>query len=243
MKHAMVVVAAVFMTVTMSCGTAERGVSVNFDDSVHAFTDAERKVIANIADSTFDEVRALLPALAKSVTLDVASGTQVIPETGELGAATAPGRIAWIVDAGRPGGVEAIAKMWLRATLFHEMHHVARGYVMNGGAPPRSFMDGVVSEGLATAFQRDAAGADVPWATYPDEVELWVDELRSLPLHAPYPDWMFQHPDGRRWIGYRAGTYIADRAIAASGRSAADLVGTPAAEILALAGVDVTKRL
>jgi hypothetical protein len=49
---------------------------------------------------------------------------------------------------------------------------------------------------------------------------------------------MFQHPDGRRWIGYRAGTYIADRAIAASSRSAAELVQTPTGEILSLAGIE-----
>jgi uncharacterized protein YjaZ len=47
---------------------------------------------------------------------------------------------------------------------------------------------------------------------------------------------MFQHPDGRRWIGYRAGTLIVDRAIAASGASSAALVRVPTADILALAG-------
>jgi hypothetical protein len=70
------------------------------------------------------------------------------------------------------------------------------------GARRTSFMDGVVSEGLATAFERDAGGRLPPW---------------------------FQHPDGRRRIGYRAGTYIADQAIAASGSSAADLVLAPTA--------------
>ncbi|MGH8532580.1 MAG: hypothetical protein ACREV1_07595 [Gammaproteobacteria bacterium] len=63
----------------------------------------------------------------------------------------------------------------------------------------------------------------------------------ALPLSAPYHDWMFQHPDDRRWIGYRAGTYIADQAIAASDRSAAELVLTPTDEILKIAGVDDSK--
>lgn len=47
---------------------------------------------------------------------------------------------------------------------------------------------------------------------------------------------MYRHPDGRQWIGYRAGTHIADRAIKASGLSAAQLVNVPTAEILKLAG-------
>ena len=55
--------------------------------------------------------------------------------------------------------------------------------------------------------------------------------------------WMFRHPDGRRWIGYRAGTYIADRAIAASGLSAAQLVLVPTDEILEMAGVDMRKSM
>ncbi len=53
---------------------------------------------------------------------------------------------------------------------------------------------------------------------------------------------MYQHPDGRRWIGYRAGTYIADRAISESGRSAAELVLIPNEEILKLAGITDTEQ-
>ncbi len=109
---------------------------------------------------------------------------------------------------------------------------------MTGGPPRMSFMDSVVSEGLATAFERDSGGRQPPWGEYPEQVRTWVHELLRLPLSAPYHHWMFHHPDGRRWIGYRAGTYIADEAIAASGRSAAELVLTPTDEILKMAGVD-----
>jgi hypothetical protein len=43
---------------------------------------------------------------------------------------------------------------------------------------------------------------------------------------------MFDHPDGRRWIGYRTGTYLVDRAMAGSGKSTIDLLGATAAEII-----------
>ncbi|HEU4991794.1 MAG TPA: DUF2268 domain-containing putative Zn-dependent protease [Luteimonas sp.] len=147
-----------------------------------------------------------------------------------------PRRIDWVVDPSLHGGIAAIARAQLRATLFHELHHLARGWVRFGGAPPRSFMDGVVSEGLATAFERDAGGRNPPWGDPPRDAAAWVAELIALHATAPYHHWMYRHPDGRQWIGYRAGTYIADRAIAASGRSAAQLVRTPATEVLALAG-------
>ena len=50
------------------------------------------------------------------------------------------------------------------------------------------------------------------------------------------PHWMYRHPDGRRWVGMRAGTYVADQATRRSGKSAAELVN--AADILRLAGLD-----
>jgi hypothetical protein len=40
-----------------------------------------------------------------------------------------------------------------------------------------------------------------------------------------------------RWPNYRAGTFIADQAIGASGRTAAQLITTPTQEVVALAGI------
>jgi hypothetical protein len=199
----------------------------------HHFSRAQCQVVRALCDATDVEVRPLLPELSPLVRLSVSAGRWVIPEYGCVGMALGSGHVRWRVDVTRPGGVEAIARAHLRATLFHELHHLARGYVMSG--PPCSLVHSVVSEGLATAFERDAAAHAAPWGEYPREVPHWVDELLALPDSASRQQWMFQHPDGRRWIGYRAGTFIADRAMAVSGRSAADLVTTPTAEILALA--------
>lgn len=209
-------------------------------DDRRLFSHEARAAVREVCDATEPEVRALLPALSETIELAVQTGTFVIPETGELGMAAAPGRVNWTVDPSRPGGVAATARAQLRFTLFHELHHLVRGWVING-QPRISFMDGVVSEGLATAFERDSGGRQPPWGEYPEDVRSWVAELLALPLSASYHHWMFQHPDGRRWIGYRAGTYIADQAIAASDRSAAELVLTPTDEILKIAGVDDSK--
>lgn len=91
--------------------------------------------------------------------------------------------------------------------------------------------------GLATAFERDAGGARPLWGEYQNNVREWVEELLTLPVDAPYQQWMFSHPDGRRWIGYRTGTFIADQATLKSGLSSAELVRTPTEEILKLSGV------
>jgi hypothetical protein len=208
-------------------------------DDQRFFPNEARSAIREVCEATEPEVRALLPNLTPAMELAALTGTaaHVIPETGEIGTALNPNRVRWTVDPLRPGGVAATARAQLRSTLFHEFHHCVRGWVFAGGAPPTSFMDGVVSEGLATAFERDAAGRRPPWGQYSQEAAGWVVELLRLPLTAPYDEWMFRHPDGRRWIGYRAGTYIADRAIAASGLSAAQLVLVPTDEILKMAGI------
>jgi hypothetical protein len=51
---------------------------------------------------------------------------KVTPETGESGSSGLPNLIFWRVDASQPEGVAAIARRELRATSFHELHHLVR---------------------------------------------------------------------------------------------------------------------
>lgn len=212
--------------------------TVEFAESAaESLTQDDRTLIISIAGSAHRDVLQLLPELGGPVTVTVSSGPDVIPETGEAGAALAPGHVLWVVDPLRSASIGETAGKRLRATLFHELHHLARGYLMTGSESPTTILDSVVSEGLATVFAREFAGDDAPWSSYPDDVVDWVRELLVLPPDASYRDWMFDHPDGRRWIGYRAGTFVADRATAASGLSSADLVSASTEDVLRLAGL------
>jgi uncharacterized protein YjaZ len=176
-------------------------------------------------------VRRFLPALSDHIVLRVEAGHKVINETGETGSVFAPNVVYWTVDPRRSGGVMKIVEAQLRPTLFHEFHHLVRGTTINAS----SLMDRVITEGMATVFERDLAGAPVPWGDYPADVSRWVDELLALSPDARVDDWMFRHPDGRRWIGFKAGTYLVDRAARISGRSAAELVSTPTEEVIRIA--------
>ncbi|MBZ5488161.1 hypothetical protein HW452_11565 [Halomonas aquamarina] len=205
------------------------------------FSDEARHAIESVCAATGSLVHAHLPMLAKDIELACETGRLVIPETGEMGLAISATRVGWTVDPDREESIASIAREQLRYTLFHELHHLARGWVIYRDEPRTTFMEGVVSEGLATVFERDVGGRSAPWGEYPNNVRDWVDELLALPVTAPYYPWMIQHEDGRRWIGYRAGTFIAEQAIRASNRSAADLVHVPTEEILAMAGIRLNK--
>jgi uncharacterized protein YjaZ len=208
-----------------------------FDSKEYEFSDEEKKTVIAITIAAEKEIRILLPQLPEIILLSVMTGQDVIPTTGEVGLCMAPGYVRWIVDPKLKESVNEIAKASLRSTLFHECHHLVRGFVMYGGKPIRSFMDVVINEGLATVFERDASGSNPEWGRYPADVENWVNELQQLPLSVPYEEWMIRHPDGRSYIGYKVGTYIVDRAIKNSGVSAADFVLTTTEEIFELSGL------
>jgi hypothetical protein len=215
----------------MACGDTMEGVRTQFVGS-YAFTPTERRTIARIAGAAAIEARRHLPALPHQITLQVQSGDDVIPELGATASVVPPDWIRWTVDPDDPRGVLVIAEQHLRGALFHEFHHLVRGAAM----PPATLMDHVVFEGLATAFERDFAGASPPWAQYPDDVGSWVDELRAQPPDANPNRWLYQHPDGRRWIGMTAGTYVVDRAMKKLNRNSAQLAVTPTQQILEAAG-------
>jgi hypothetical protein len=210
----------------------EREVTVDFyPGDGHELTRRERNAIQTIADATAVEVRHLLPALPKQLVLGVETGTKVIDETGETAVARSPNTVYWTVDASRTGGAAAIIEKQLRATLFHEFHHLVR----DGHIERTTLLDAAVAEGLATAFERDQTGVPVPWGEYPENVSEWVTELMAVPATEDPRRWMFRHPDGRRWIAYKVGTYLVDRAVSASGKTPAELVVTSTRELVDLA--------
>ena len=212
-----------------SCRDTTQGIRTEFVGS-YPFTAIERRVIARVAGDAAREVRQHLPALAAQITLRVQSGKDVIPELGATAFAGPPDWVLWTVDADRPEGVVKIAERHLRAALFHEFHHLVRGATL----PPHTLMDHVIFEGMATAFERDFAGASPPWGHYPDDVSAWVDELLMQPPGTGPADWIAkQREDGRRWIGMRAGTYLVDVAMKKLHRTSAELVSTSTEAILA----------
>lgn len=196
-----------------------------------------KSLATRIGHDTAIELQRLLPALPTEVTVSLSLGNHVIPGLGFGASALDRHTVAFVVEPADQDTTQQTLEKHLRHTLFHECHHLVRGWVKRGGLRQRHFIDGVICEGLASAFERDAAGYASPWCDYPEEAPGWVDELLALPVVANYRHWMFRHPDGRQWIGYKAGTYIADLAMERSGLDAAQLVSTSTEQILELAGL------
>jgi uncharacterized protein YjaZ len=126
----------------------------------------------------------------------------------------------------------------IKATVFHEMNHAAR---YNLGIFHTKFLDSCIMEGLATVFERDYGHTKPPYGEYPDSVADWAQEIIDKNDMFAWAEYSFDHPDGRRWIAYKVGTYIVDEAIKNSDKNVIDLTQMECADILKLAKIDAAK--
>lgn len=183
----------------------------------------------------FADVRKLLPQIPSDVTFVVQTAAyECIPETGDGGYTKNSRLIILSLDPGLPYGEEKVLAS-TRCTLFHELHHAAR---FEAGIFHPTFLDSCIMEGLATVFERDRAECQPLWGLYkPEEAEVWLQEIIAQGDNVPHYPYMYRHNDGRRWIGYKVGTYLIDKVLKASGKSIEELTILECGEIKRLAGV------
>lgn len=118
------------------------------------------------------------------------------------------------------------------ASMFHEFNHAAR---FKAGVKHDNHLDWWILEGLATVFEKKYAGAEPGWGAYdPKEARAWFDETQAMDEESIGSKFWYKHPDGRRWIGYRVGTWIVDEAIKNSDKDIIDLTVMPCKDILDL---------
>lgn len=219
---------------------AESGtLTLLFDDIDAAeFSDDEKRLINDVIRQAEREVRALLPALPDRIEVTVVTIDRNIDIVGGVtGRAYAPGKVLLEVSETYPGGVMAAAQAALEGSVYHEFHHLARGWTIEGNRYGPGIAIAAVNEGLASVFSENYTGIYFEAANaYPEEAEAWLQEIVSLPADADYGTWMFQHPDGRTAIGYRIGRYIVHRAAANSGLDVLELSDMSPGDILDLAG-------
>lgn len=186
-------------------------------------------------EDSLDAVQKLLPTLSGNLTVAVRPYFRgIVSEYGTGGRTHDAEFIEIWLDKTIPYGPERMLNS-LRQTIFHEANHAAR---WNSIAKDFRLVEGAVFEGLATVFEREYASHQPPYGTYEDDktMQKWFAEIK-----AAEKDWskrealFFTNPDGRRWIGYKTGTWLIDRAIQKSGKTVIDLTTSSADDIIARA--------
>ncbi len=183
--------------------------------------------------SAFNDVAGLLENLSEHVNFFITPAPwNTINETGD-GGFTRDSRLVIIsLDPDTAQGAGSLLKH-ARSTVFHELNHCAR---FESGIWHATFIDNCIMEGLATVFERDYGGLIPLWGEY-DRTEAlkWYEEIVRAGESINSHHYMYSHPDGRRWIGYKTGTFIVDRAVENSDQSVMQLTSKTSEEIIKLA--------
>lgn len=217
---------------------------IGFQNGTYVFTNAEKKAITDVIEATERDVRLLLPSLPEMIdftveiidrNLDIVSGV-----AGWSQAHSPKGDIHLLLSNAYPGGVEGAARAGLAPAVYHELHHLARGWTLDGNKYGPGISTAAVNEGLAVVFAEEYTGIRDEGNSYPEEADSWVREILTLPKDADYTQWVSgEHPDGRTFIGYRAGNYLVRKALERSGKNILEISKMTPEAILALAGYEV----
>ena len=194
------------------------GLQIAFSEKANNnLNETEKTEIKKIISQSEKGVRILLPDLPKDIQVNVTLIDRNIPDVGGItGRADAPGMVIIEISTVYPGGHMAAVHKALAATLYHEFHHLYRGWTIQGNKFGRGIPIAAVNEGLAVVFSKIHTQAFEANA-YPENADEWLKEVLQLPTNANYGEWMFNHPDGREAIGYKVGHYLVEEAMEKSG--------------------------
>ena len=229
----------------ISCNTNSKkssitNVDVVFQEDSLTFTESQKVFIREVISNTEEEVRNLLPNLPDSIqvivenvdwNLDIVSGVTGRTETNH------PPLVLVQISNNYQGGVIDSVYQGIKSTIFHEFHHLSRGWAIQDNKFSYGIPNAMVNEGLAVAFTEIYTGNINEVNAYTEEADHWVKEILALPLDASYSDWvMGEHPDGRTYIGYRAGNYLIHKTIEKSKMTILELSELSPNNILKLTG-------
>jgi len=232
-----------FLIITCNSNTKKSPIAkvdVVFQEDSLQFSESQKVFIREVISHSEEEVRNLLPNLPDSIkvivenvdwNLDIVNGVTGRTETNHP-----PLVLVQISNNYQEGVIDSVYQ-GIKSTIFHEFHHLSRGWAIQDNKFGPGIPNAMVNEGLAVAFTEIYTGNIIDVNSYPEEADNWVKEILALPLNASYAQWvMGEHPDGRTYIGYRTGNFLARRAMNISGKSILELSSLMPNEIIKLAG-------
>ena len=215
-------------------------VNVVFQEGSPKFSKFQKAFISKVITKSEDEVRGLIPNLPDSIkvivenvdwNLDIVNGVTGRTETNH------PPIVLVQISNNYAGGIIDSVYQGIKTTIFHEFHHLSRGWAIQDNKFSYGIPNAMVNEGLAVVFTELYTGNVNEVNSYPDEAANWVKEILALPQDADYSQWvMGEHPDGRTYIGYRTGNYLIREAMTKSGKNILELSELMPDEIIKLAG-------
>jgi uncharacterized protein YjaZ len=212
------------------------GLSIDFNSESYEFSRAEIARIQAIVANSREAVSALLPDLPDWIRVSIATIDRDLTAVGGVtGMADDPNTVLVFLSTAFKGGVIAAANTGLAAVLYHEFHHLTRGWTINDNKFGPGITTAAINEGLANVFSEVYTNTAFAGNAYPRQVQQWWDEIGRLPVDASYSSWMVQHPDGRQAIGYKAGSFVIRQILAHSDYSIIQLSTMTVEEILNLA--------
>ncbi|BDX05859.1 DUF2268 domain-containing putative Zn-dependent protease [Planctobacterium marinum] len=215
--------------------------ALTFSYQGESFTDSIKQKIEQTAVVAERDVRLFFPEMNKNIHFSISSIDFDLAMVGHatgmavrhLGKAEIQVRLSNFEGA----SLDVAIKDGLRATLLHELHHIARGWAIEDNRFPYGIYIATVNEGLAVVFSELLTGNSYEGNQGPAEVNTWVEEILALPKDANYMHWVSgYHPDGRGAIGYKTGRYIIYTALLKGNKNIIELSRMSIHEILEEAG-------
>lgn len=194
-----------------------------------------RTDIRRVVRAAAHEANKQLPSVSSFLNIVVGplEPYETVKETGDMGITYSEEYISIGFDYMVPHGASEL-KATLRTTTLHEMVH-AVSYVHVEAWKPAP-LQAVVYEGLATVFEKQHGHNPPLWSQYEDDATMqeWLAEIKKLPVDVKNFDFLFNHPDGRKWVIYKTGTWMIEKLLAANKHSLHDLVKMPHEDVIAL---------
>jgi hypothetical protein len=218
---------------------AQSSVEITYKEDSYKFKMSEKELIDRIIVKSEKEIRRLLPSLPKDIKVTISISDANFDHIGGVNGQTDsnfPAQVTLEVSNNFPGGIEAAINSALKIIVFHEFHHLSRGWAMEDNKFGPGISIAMVNEGMAVAFQEIHTGVNLEHYAYPDDVNSWVEEILELPIDASWGIWMNIHSDGRHQIGYRAGSYLVRQAMEKSGKNILELSQLSPNEVTKMAG-------
>lgn len=209
--------------------------------------DSNKKIISDLQDDLTkvvkeyeEECRKILKDLPEGIEYCF-SNRYIIPETGTGGMALTKTEIELAFDPFFEDQQSLFRD--LRATVFHELYHVAQGWTGDEAFSPEARLTplhNALLEGAATVFEREYAGSNPLWGQYDkDSIEDLFNLLKEVTVDDFHENWQkykFYWPEKDiRWLSYKVGVWIIDEVLRLNpGLDIIDLLKLDPEEILKL---------